>query len=62
VVADLGGYRALFVCAALLAVVAAFSFSRVPSDPNAPPAAGTGRSPSAGRPHSPAEEACSQPQ
>ena len=62
VVADLGGYRALFACAALLAVVAAFSFSRVPSDPNAPPAVGTGRSPSAGRPHAPAEEACSRPQ
>jgi len=32
VVTDLGGYRALFVFAALLAVVAAFSFSRVPND------------------------------
>lgn len=43
VVADMGGYRGLFIFAALLAAVAAFSFSRVPSDPNAPPAAGTGR-------------------
>jgi MFS family permease len=40
VVADLGGYRGLFIFAALLAVVAAFSFSRVPSDPGAQPAAG----------------------
>lgn len=62
VVADLGGYRALFACAALLAVVAAFSFSRVPSDPDAPPSAGTGRPPSAGRRPAPAEEACSRPQ
>jgi hypothetical protein len=38
VVADLGGYRGLFIFAALLAAVAAFSFSRVPSDPNAPAA------------------------
>ena len=54
VVADLGGYRGLFIFAALLAALAAFSFSRVPSDPNAPsapsapPAIGTG-------PQSPAE-------
>jgi MFS family permease len=40
VVADLGGYRGLFIFAALLAAVAAFSFSRVPSDPNARPATG----------------------
>ena len=49
VVADLDGYRGLFIFAALLAVVAAFSFSRVPSDPNVPPAAGTGPQPSAQR-------------
>jgi MFS family permease len=57
VVADLGGYRGLYICAALLAAVAAFSFSRVPSDPNVPPAVGTGRQPSAERPHAPAEGA-----
>jgi len=50
VVADLDGYRGLFIFAALLAVVAAFSFSRVPADPNAPPATGTGPQPSAKRP------------
>lgn len=55
VVADLGGYRGLFIFAALLAAVAAFSFSRVPSDPNAPPAIGTGLQPSAERLHAPAE-------
>jgi MFS family permease len=53
VVADLGGYRGLFIFAALLAAVAAFSFSRVPSDPNAPPALGTGPQPSAGQLHAP---------
>lgn len=57
VAADLGGYRALFIFAALLAALAAFSFSRVPSDSNAPPAIGTGLPPSAGRLHAPAEEA-----
>jgi MFS family permease len=57
VVADLGGYRGLFVFAALLAAVAAYSFSRVPSDPNAPPATGTTPPPSAGRLHAPAEGA-----
>jgi MFS family permease len=57
VVADLGGYRALFIFAALLAVVAAFSFSRVPSDPDAPPATGTGLQPPAGQLPAPAEEA-----
>jgi MFS family permease len=62
VVADLGGYRALFIFAALLAVVAAFSFSRVPSDPNPPSAAGTGPQPSAGRLVAPAEEAGSRAQ
>jgi MFS family permease len=51
VVADLGGYRGLFIFAALLAAVAAFSFSRVPSDPNAPPAIGTGLQPSAEQLH-----------
>jgi MFS family permease len=51
VVADLGGYRALFIFAALLAIVAAFFFSRVPSDPNAPPATGTGPQPSTERQH-----------
>lgn len=50
VVADLGGYRGLFIFAALLAAVAAFSFSRVPSSPAAPSASGTGPRPSAGRP------------
>jgi MFS family permease len=45
VVADLGGYRGLFIFAALLAVVAAFSFSRVPSDPGAQPAPGRLRAP-----------------
>ena len=53
VVADLGGYRGLFIFAALLAAVAAFSFSRVPSDPNAPPAIGPGLQPSAERMHAP---------
>jgi MFS family permease len=62
VVADLGGYRGLFIFAALLAVVAAFSFSRVPSDPKATPAAGSGLRPSAERPHAPAEGACSRSQ
>jgi MFS family permease len=57
VVAGLGGYRGLFIFAALLAAVAAFSFSRVPSDPNAPPAIGTGRPSPAGRLHAPAEGA-----
>ena len=57
VVADLGGYRALFIFAALLAVVAAFSFSRVPSDPNAPPATGAGLQPAAERLDAPAEGA-----
>jgi len=42
VVADLDGYRGLFIFAALLAVVAAFFFSRVPSDPAAPPAISPG--------------------
>ena len=51
VVADLDGYRGLFIFAALLAVVAAFSFSRVPSDPIAPPATGSGLQPSAERLH-----------
>jgi len=55
VVADLGGYRALFIFAALLAVVAAFSFSRVPSDPGAAPAAGIGLPPSTARVPAPAE-------
>jgi MFS family permease len=36
VVAYLGGYRGLFVFAALLALVAAVAFSRVPSSPRAP--------------------------
>src|SRR5215469_14613242 len=45
VVAGLDGYRGLFIFAALLAAVAAFSFSRVPSDPNATPAIGTGLQP-----------------
>jgi MFS family permease len=54
VVADLGGYRGLYISAALLAAVAAFFFSRVPSDPNAPPAIGTGLQPSAERLHAPA--------
>jgi MFS family permease len=62
VVADLGGYRGLFIFAALLAAVAAFSFSRVPSDPNAPPAIGTGPQPSAERLHAPAEEASNRSQ
>jgi MFS family permease len=57
VVADLGGYRALFIFAALLAAVAAFAFSRVPSDPNAPPAISSGPQPSAGRLPAPAERA-----
>ena len=57
VVAGLGGYRGLFIFAALLAAVAAFSFSRVPSDPNAPPAIGTGLQPSAEQMHAPAEGA-----
>lgn len=55
VVADLDGYRGLFIFAALLAVVAAFSFSRVPSDPNAPPVTGTGPQPSAERLPAPGE-------
>jgi MFS family permease len=55
VVADLGGYRGLFTFAALLAAVAAFSFSRVPSEPDAPAAAGSGRQPPAGRLPAPAE-------
>ncbi|MCW2934388.1 MAG: transporter, partial [Actinomycetia bacterium] len=54
VVADLGGYRGLFIFAALLAALAAFSFSRVPSDPDAPPAIGTGPQPATERLHSPA--------
>jgi MFS family permease len=63
VVADLGGYRGLFIFAALLAAVAAFSFSRVPSDPNAPPAIGTGLQPSAGRLlHAPAERTSNRSQ
>jgi MFS family permease len=62
VVADLGGYRGLFIFAALLAAVAAFSFSRVPSDPNAPPAIGTGLQPSAERLHTPAEGASNRSQ
>jgi MFS family permease len=62
VVADLGGYRALFIFAALLAAVAAFSFSRVPSDPNAPPAIGTGLQPSAEQLHAPAEWASNRSQ
>jgi MFS family permease len=57
VVADLGGYRGLFIFAALLAAVAAFSFSRVPSDPNAPPAISTGPQPPAGRLHAPPRSA-----
>jgi MFS family permease len=59
VVADLGGYRGLFVFAALLAAVAAYSFSRVPSDLNAPPATSTSTKPqpSAERLHAPAEGA-----
>jgi MFS family permease len=57
VVADLGGYRGLFIFAALLATVAAFSFSRVPSDPDAPPAISTGLQPPAERMHAPAEGA-----
>ena len=60
VVADLGGYRALFIFAALLAALAAFSFSRVPSDSNTAPAIGTGPPPSAGRLPAPAEETRSQ--
>jgi MFS family permease len=62
VVAGLGGYRGLFIFAALLAAVAAFSFSRVPSDPDAPPAIGTGLQPPAGRLHAPAERASSRSQ
>ena len=62
VVADLDGYRGLFIFAALLAAVAAFSFSRVPSDPNAPPAIGTGLQPSAERLRPPAEGASSRSQ
>jgi MFS family permease len=57
VVANLGGYRGLFVFAALLAIVAAFSFSRVPSDPNAASAPGAGLRPPAERLHAPAERA-----
>jgi len=59
VIADLDGYRGLFIFAALLAVVAAFFFSRVPSDPDATPAHGSGLAPSAERLDAPAEEACS---
>jgi MFS family permease len=55
VVADLGGYRGLFIFAALLAAVAAFSFSRVPSDPGAPPVTATGLQLSADRPHARAD-------
>jgi MFS family permease len=62
VVADLGGYRGLFIFAALLAALAAFSFSRVPSGPNAPPAIGTGPRPSAEQLHTPADGAGSQSQ
>ena len=62
VVAGLDGYRGLFIFAALLAAVAAFSFSRVPSDPNAPPAIGTGPRPSAERLHVSAEGACGRSQ
>jgi MFS family permease len=62
VVAGLGGYRGLFTFAALLAALAAFSFSRVPSDPNVAPAIGTGPRPSAERLPAPAEEACSRSQ
>jgi MFS family permease len=63
VVVDLGGYRGLFACAALLAAVAAFSFSRVPSGPSAPPAAGTGPQPSLARQlHAPAEGASNRSQ
>jgi MFS family permease len=62
VVADLGGYRGLFIFAALLAAVAAFSFTRVPSDPDAPPATGTALQPSAERLHAPAEGASSRSQ
>jgi len=62
VVADLGGYRGLFIFAALLAVMAAFSFSKVPGDPEAPPASGTGPHPSAGQLHTMAERASSQSQ
>jgi MFS family permease len=54
VVADLGGYRGLFIFAALLAVLAAFSFSRVPSDPNAPTAS---LGPATARPQVAAERA-----
>jgi MFS family permease len=56
VVADLDGYRGLFIFAALLAVVAAFCFSRVPSDPQAPAAIGAGPPPSAGRLRVPANQ------
>jgi len=59
VVEDLGGYRGLFIFAALLAVAAAFSFSRVPTDPDAPTAVGTGPRPSAEPMHAPAEGASS---
>jgi MFS family permease len=62
VVAGLDGYRGLFIFAALLAAVAAFSFSRVPSDPNAPPAIGTGLQSSAERLHVSAEGACGRSQ
>jgi MFS family permease len=63
VVADLGGYRGLFACAALLAVVAAFSFSRVPSGPIAPPASSTGPQSSAKQLlHAPAEGASNRSQ
>jgi MFS family permease len=39
VVAEIGGYRGLFVFAGLLAIAAALVFARVPSSPDAPPAA-----------------------
>jgi MFS family permease len=39
VVAEIGGYRGLFVFAGLLAVAAALVFARVPSSTDAPPAA-----------------------
>jgi MFS family permease len=62
VVADLDGYRGLYISAALLAVVAAFSFSRVPSDPDAPTASGAEPQPSTERLHAPAEGASERSQ
>jgi MFS family permease len=60
VVANMGGYRGLFIFAALLAAVAAFSFSRVPPDPNASLATGAGLQLAAEQPRAPApESACS---